>query len=98
MSSLKNLQAMLMDVRAYLVQQAQAEDFRNEAAWEAGSSRDEEHAASDALIRLDEALHQLKAEVHTRQETRKDESSAKGERAQSRGHERVRLHPANLAA
>lgn len=94
MSSLTNLHAMLMDVRTYLAQQAQAEDFRNEAAWEAGSSRDEEHAASDALIRLDEALRQLKAQARTRE----DERAAKGERAQSRGHERVRLHPANLAA
>ncbi len=88
MNSQTNLKAALLEVRAFLVQEAQAEDFRNEAAWEAGSSR-EEHAASDALTRLDEVLRQIKG---------KDERSGKDERTQSRGHERVRLHHAELAA
>ena len=88
------LQAALMDVRAYLAQLAQAEDFRNEAAWESGSSSAEEHAASDALVRLDEALRQIKAEARPR----KDERPAKDERISSRGHERVRLHHAGIAA
>lgn len=88
------LQAALMDVRAYLAQLAQAEDFRNEAAWEAGSSSAEEHAASDALTRLDEALRQIKAEARPR----KDERPAKDERISSRAHERVRLHHAHIAA
>ncbi|MBN8918084.1 MAG: hypothetical protein J0I31_21010 [Rhizobiales bacterium] len=93
MSSQTNLKAALMEVRAYLAQEAQAEDFRNEAAWEAGSSR-EEHAASDALTRLDEVLRQLKAQ----QRPCKDEHTVKGEHAHPRGHERVRLHPTELAA
>lgn len=88
------LQAALMDVRAYLAQLAQAEDFRNEAAWESGSSNAEEHAASDALTKLDEALRQIKADARPR----KDERSAKDERISSRGHERVRLHHAGIAA
>ncbi|WP_296580184.1 hypothetical protein [Xanthobacter sp.] len=93
MSSQTNLRAALMEVRAFLAQEAQAEDFRNEAAWEAGSSR-EEHVASDALTRLDEVLRQIKAQQHTS----KHERTSKEERAHSRAHERVRLHPAELAA
>lgn len=89
MSSQTNLTAALLEVRAYLAREAQAEDFRNEAAWEAGSSREEEHAASDALTRLDEVLRQIKS---------KDERSGKDARTQSRGHERVRLHHTELAA
>ncbi|MFG1183488.1 MULTISPECIES: hypothetical protein [Xanthobacter] len=87
MSSQTNLTAALLEVRAYLAQEAQAEDFRNEAAWEAGSSR-EEHAASDALTRLDEVLRQVKAQQRPNKE----------DRAQSRNHDRVRLHHAHLAA
>ncbi|MFG1263322.1 hypothetical protein [Xanthobacter aminoxidans] len=87
MSSQTNLTAALLEVRAYLAQEAQAEDFRNEAAWEAGSSR-EEHAASDALTRLDEVLRQVKAQQRPNKE----------DHAQSRNHDRVRLHHAHLAA
>ncbi|MEP9353807.1 hypothetical protein ABLE93_09430 [Xanthobacter sp. KR7-65] len=55
-----SLTSALLEVRAFLAGQAQAEEFRNEAAWEAGSSH-EEHAAIDALARLDEALGRLQA-------------------------------------
>ncbi|MFG1200894.1 hypothetical protein V5F29_00680 [Xanthobacter aminoxidans] len=87
MSSQTNLTAALLEVRAYLAREAQAEDFRNEAAWEAGSSR-EEHAASDALTRLDEVLREVKAQ----------QRPSKEDRAQSRNHDRGRLHHAHLAA
>lgn len=60
MNAHTTLTAALLDVRVYLAREAQAEEFRNEAAWEAGSSR-EERAAIDALARLDAAIGQLKA-------------------------------------
>lgn len=88
MSSHSSLKATLLEVRAFLAQEAQAEEFRNEAAWESGSSR-EERAAIDALARLDEALRQI---------TSKGERPAKDVRDPSRGHERVRMHHADLAA
>lgn len=91
MSSHSSLKAALLDVRAYLAQEAQAEEFRNEAAWEAGSSR-EERAAIDALARLDEALRQIKPQEQPRSDERKDGC------VRSRGHERVRVHHADLAA
>ncbi|MFG1344849.1 hypothetical protein V5F59_08140 [Xanthobacter autotrophicus DSM 431] len=59
MTSLATITAALLDVRAYLARQAQAEEIRNEATWESGSTR-EEHEASDALDRLDEVLRELK--------------------------------------
>lgn len=59
MMSLETLATALMDVRAYLAREARNEDFRNEAAWEAGSSR-EEHAAIDALTRLDDILQRIR--------------------------------------
>lgn len=59
MTSLATIVAALLDVRTYLAREAQSEDIRNEAAWEAGSTG-VEHAASDALNRLDEILGQLK--------------------------------------
>ncbi|QRG04963.1 hypothetical protein EZH22_17710 [Xanthobacter dioxanivorans] len=62
MTSLATLTAALLHVRAYLAREARDEDIRNEAAWEAGSAR-EEHAAAEALNRLDEALRQLKPDA-----------------------------------
>ena len=88
MTSHSTLKAALLEVRAFLAQEAQAEDFRNEAAWEAGSSH-EERAAIDALARLDEALRQINS---------KDEHSGKDARGQSRSRHRMHLHGAELAA
>lgn len=53
------LTAALLEVRAYLAREVQREDIRNEAAWEAGSDH-EEHAAAEALDRLDSALRQIR--------------------------------------
>ncbi len=89
MSSHSDLKATLLHVRAYLALQAQAEEVRNEAAWEAGSSR-EERAAIDALTRLDEALRELEPQ---------DRQKARGEgRTSHHGPERARPQRAEMAA
>lgn len=57
---MNTLTTALLDVRAFLAQAAQSEDFRNDAAWESGASH-VENAASEALTRLDAVLDKLAA-------------------------------------